>query len=238
METNLGSFSAIGKTEDTNAEAFQIVKLSPFEKDEGEKMLLSVETNIQKMVKSIAKRDMAKLQEIGLDISEEEIGNLPTSITGIMVHYLLEGLEKDCKIKFDKKPKSIKTIVRGTSNIKSRKRFITREQKNTLLERTRMSFYDKKLSLGILSMPEVLQEIQKAYEEKKHYESIGLILSDNKTEYPKYQGVDYTIPDKDKTEEHRAKEEHIISRINEKIVELASAGLIAIPKQERKRNEV
>jgi len=123
-------------------------------------------------------------------------------------------------------------------NIKTRKRFITKEQKNALLDRTRMSFYDKELSAGIITMPEVLEKIKKAYEEKKQYENIGLILPENKTEYPQYQGVDYLTPEKDKTEEEKTKEEQIISQINEKIIELASAGLISLPKQERKKNVI
>jgi lipopolysaccharide biosynthesis regulator YciM len=87
-------------------------------------------------------------------------------------------------------------------------------------------------------MPEVLEKIKKAYEEKKQYENIGLILPDNKTEYPQYQGVDYITAEKDKTKEEKEEEEKIISQINEKIVELASAGLISLPKQERKKNVI
>jgi hypothetical protein len=236
MEINPSSFSFIQKTEELNVEPLRLIKLSAFEKDEGETILLSVETRIKELVSGLAKRNIKSLTSIGLDIEEEDISNLPTSITGVMVHYFVEGIARDYNIQFDKKPKSIKTTIKGLSNIKTRKRFITKEQKNALLDRTRMSFYDKELSAGIITMPEVLEKIKKAYEEKKQYESIGLILPENKTEYPQYQGVDYLTPEKDKTEEEKTKEEQIISQINEKIIELASAGLISLPKQERKKN--
>jgi len=236
MEINPSSFSFIQKTEELNVEPLRLIKLSAFEKDEGETILLSVETRIKELVSGLAKRNIKSLTSIGLDIEEEDISNLPTSITGVMVHYFVEGIARDYNIQFDKKPKSIKTTIKGLSNIKTRKRFITKEQKNALLDRTRMSFYDKELSAGIITMPEVLEKIKKAYEEKKQYENIGLILPENKTEYPQYQGVNYLTPEKDKTEEEKTKEEQIISQINEKIIELASAGLISLPKQERKKN--
>jgi hypothetical protein len=236
MEINPSSFSFIQKTEELNVEPLRLIKLSAFEKDEGETILLSVETRIKELVSGLAKRNIKSLTSIGLDIEEEDISNIPTSITGVMVHYFVEGIARDYNIQFDKKPKSIKTTIKGLSNIKTRKRFITKEQKNALLDRTRMSFYDKELSAGIITMPEVLEKIKKAYEEKKQYENIGLILPENKTEYPQYQGVDYITAEKDKTNEDKEKEEKIISQINEKIVELASAGLISLPKQERKKN--
>jgi len=234
MEINPSSFSFIQKTDELNVEPLRLIKLSALQKDEGETILLSVETRIKALASGLAKRDIRTLTSIGLDIEEEDISNLPTSITGVMVHYFVEGIARDYNIQFDKKPKSIKTTVKGLSNIKTRKRFITKEQKNALLDKTKMSFYDKELSAGIITMPEVLEKIKKAYEEKKQYESIGLILPENKTEYPQYQGVDYLTPEKDKTEEQKTKEEQIISQINEKIIELASAGLISLPKQERK----
>jgi len=238
MEINPSSFSFIQKTEELNVEPLRLIKLSAFEKDEGETILLSVETRIKELVSGLAKRNIKSLTSIGLDIEEEDISNLPTSITGVMVHYFVEGIARDYNIQFDKKPKSIKTTIKGLSNIKTRKRFITKEQKNALLDKTKMSFYDKELSAGIITMPEVLEKIKKAYEEKKQYENIGLILPENKTEYPQYQGVDYLTPEKDKTEEEKTKEEQIISQINEKIIELASAGLISLPKQERKKNVI
>jgi hypothetical protein len=234
MEINPSSFSFIQKTDELNVEPLRLIKLSALQKDEGETILLSVETRIKALASGLAKRDIRTLTSIGLDIEEEDISNLPTSITGVMVHYFVEGIARDYNIQFDKKPKSIKTTVKGLSNIKTRKRFITKEQKNALLDKTKMSFYDKELSAGIITMPEVLEKIKKAYEEKKQYESIGLILPENKTEYPQYQGVDYITAEKDKTEEQKTKEEQIISQINEKIIELASAGLISLPKQERK----
>lgn len=234
MEINPSSYSFITKTKEVDVKNLQILKLSAFEKDDGETILLNVERRIKELVSGLAKRDINALARIGLEIGEDEIKHLPTSITGIMVYYLIEGIAKDYNIEFDKKPKSIKTTIKGISNIKTRKRFITKEQKNELLERTKISYYDKQITSGIRTLPEVLEEIKKAYEEKKHYESIGLIMPENKTEYPQYIGVDYKTPDKDKSPEQIIKEEEIISQINERIIELASTGLITLPKQERK----
>jgi dsDNA-binding SOS-regulon protein len=234
MEINPSSYSFITKTKEVEVKNLQIVKLSAFEKDDGETILLNVERRIKELISGLAKRDINALTRIGLEIEEDEIKHLPTSITGIMVYYLIEGIARDYNIEFDKKPKSIKTTIKGMSNIKTRKRFITKEQKNELLEKTKISHYDKQLTSGVITLPEVLEEIKKAYEEKKHYESIGLIMPENKTDYPQYIGVDYKTPDKDKSPEQIIKEEEIISQINERIIELASSGLITLPKQERR----
>ena len=234
MEINPSSFAFIQKTEELNVEPLQLIKLSAFEKDEGETILLSVETRIKELVSGLAKRNIKSLASIGIEIEENEIKNLPTSITGIMVYYFTQGIARDYNIQFDRKPKSIKTTIKGMSNIKTRKRFISKKQKNVLLDRTKISYYDKQLTSGLITLPEVLEEIKKAYEEKKHYESIGLIMPENKTEYPQYIGVDYKTPDKEKSPEQIIEEEEIISQVNEKIIELASSGLITLPKQERK----
>lgn len=145
---------------------------------------MSVETRIKELVSGLAKRNIKSLASIGKEIEENEIKNLPTSITGIMVYYFIQGIARDYNIQFDRKPKSTKTTIKGMSNIKTRKKFITKEQKNALLDKAKISYCDKQLTSGLITLPEVLEEIKKAYEEKKHYESIGLIMPENKTEYP------------------------------------------------------
>ena len=59
-------------------------------------ILLNTENGITELVKNLKDRD---LSTSGIDdISAEELSHLPTSSTGIVIYYLLEGLKRDFNI--------------------------------------------------------------------------------------------------------------------------------------------
>ena len=78
--------------------------------------------------------------------------------------------------------------LRGLSQlakkVAGKKRLLTREQKNELLERTQMSFYDKKISSGEMTIDSAMYAVKDAYERKQNYEEMGYILPPKKSEYP------------------------------------------------------
>ena len=84
--------------------------------------------------------------------------------------------------------------VRGLSQlakkVAGKKRLLTREQKNELLERTQMSFYDKKISSGEMTIDSAMSAIKDAYEKKQNFEEMGYILPAKKSEYPFWVGED------------------------------------------------
>jgi hypothetical protein len=47
-----------------------------------------------------------------------------------------------------------------------------------------MSFYDKKISSGEMTIDSAMNEIRDAYGKKQGFEEIGYILPSKKTEYP------------------------------------------------------
>jgi len=47
-----------------------------------------------------------------------------------------------------------------------------------------MSFYDKKISMGDMTIDDAMSEIKIAYEQKQSFEEMGYILPPKKTDYP------------------------------------------------------
>jgi len=167
----------------TEADAFSII---PLEGDQKGTILLNVEQNIKSVLEALAKKT-----EIGMgcSIEIEEYEHLPNSITGCLVYYLAKGLKEDFNIEFD--PKPVSTKQRGGDATKRRaegkKRLITKAQKNELLDRTKMSFYESRIAAGEMTIDAAIEQIKAAFQEKQQFESLGLVLPEKKTEAPYYE---------------------------------------------------
>jgi len=160
------------------------LKKLPLDGDKTTTILLNVEEDIKSLIQKLAKR-----VEIGngVDIPEEQLSSLPTSITGVVVHFITRGLESEFGIGFENEPRSLK--VRGIASnydkkVAGKKRLLTRDQKNDLLARTTMSYYEDKIASGEITIENVMLAIKDAFERKKNYEEMGYMLPINKTEYP------------------------------------------------------
>lgn len=194
-------------------------------------ILLNTENGITELVKNLKDRD---LSTSGIDdISAEELSHLPTSSTGIVIYYLLEGLKRDFNIIFDEPPKSIKRRGANKNKLAERTRILTKKTKQDIVDGTTMEFYKNDIDKGVLTLPEVLQKIQKAYELKSYLEDCGLILSPKKTDGVMYKGINYN--EENKTPDEEA--EVIIKKVNKKVGELVKQGIVELPKQERKKND-
>lgn len=238
MEINPTSYSFIKDTQIERIDGIDLLRIikqsNVFEEKREATIILSVEQEIHQLIKGIAGRDIDGIKtKLNIDITEQELIKLPTSITGVILYYLIDGLERDYNIHFENKPKSIKTRFKALSGIKGRKRFYSLEQKNDLWNRTKISFYDDEISNNVLTLPDVLDKIRVAYEEIKNLEKIGLILPEKKNDYPQYIGVDYITKQEEKTQETIMEEEDIIAEINMKIIGLMEDGLVTLPKQTR-----
>jgi hypothetical protein len=154
----------------------------PISADDKSTILLSVEGAIKDLVSSLAKKTPVK----GTDISEDELTHLPNSLTGVLVHYLVKGLKEDFGIAFEEEPTSLK--VRSNNpldkKVAGKKRLLTREQKNELIAKTQLSFYEEKMGKGEMTLDQAMFAIKDAYERKQNFEEMGYILPTKKTEYP------------------------------------------------------
>lgn len=169
--------------ETTNQELTRL----PLDGEKSTTILLNVEENIKSIITKLAKR----VEIDGIDIKKEDLSHLPTSITGVVVHFITKGLENEFGIGFENEPKSLK--VRGGSTnfdkkVAGKKRLLTREQKNELLAKTSMTYYEGKIASGEMSIENVMFAIKDAFERKKNFEEMGYILPEGKTKYPYWEG--------------------------------------------------
>ena len=163
----------------------ELTKL-PLDSEKSTTILLNVEEDIKSIITKLAKR----VEIDGVDIKEEDLSHLPTSITGVVVHFITKGLENEFGIGFENEPKSLK--VRGSSTtfdkkVAGKKRLLTREQKNELLAKTSMTYYEGKIASGEMSIENVMFAIKDAFERKKNFEEMGYILPEGKTKYPYWE---------------------------------------------------
>lgn len=181
--TDPKTYNFAGRVEDVKNTTPEVVKTLPIDNEAKTTILLNVEENIKTLLKKLSDKE-----EIGwvIDADPEEFKHLPNSITGVVIYYVIKGIKEEFGFEFEKEPKSLKRrgLTKDAKKIAGKKRLLTREQKNELLEKTQMSFYDKKISMGDMTIDDAMSEIKIAYEQKQSFEEMGYILPPKKTDYP------------------------------------------------------
>ena len=174
---NLAAAMEAAKEEATDTAKINL----PINTEEKTTILLNVEGSVKELISALAKKNDVKGAE-GIDAS-----HLPNSITGVVIHYVVEGLKKDFDLGFEETPVCLKQRG-GNSNydkkVAGKKRLLTREQKNELLSKTQMSFYEEQIARGDMSIENAMYAIKDAFERKQNFEEMGYILPTKKTEYP------------------------------------------------------
>lgn len=172
----------------TEAAKVEVEPLSviPLDSEVKSSIILSVEQNIKSVLEALAKKTDIGM---GCSIETEQYEDLPNSITGCLVHYLVKGLKEDFNIEFDPKPVSTKQRGGDINRRKAegKKRLLTKAQKNELLDRTKMSFYENQIAAGVITLDAAMEQIKAAFQEKQQYEGLGLVLPERKTEAPYYE---------------------------------------------------
>jgi hypothetical protein len=155
----------------------------PINAEDKTTILLNVEAALKNIINNLAKKQEIK----GTTIDTENFNHLPNSLTGVVIHYVVEGLRSDFGISFAEQPVSLKQ--RGGNStydkkVAGKKRLLTREQKNDLLAKTQMSCYEEQITRGEMSVENAMLAIRDAYEQKQTFEKMGYMLPNKKTEYP------------------------------------------------------
>jgi hypothetical protein len=156
----------------------------PISSEDKTSILLNVEGAVKDLAAALAKKREVK----GVEIDEAITAELPNSLTGVIVHYFCKGIKEDFGIEFAEKPVSLKQRGGGGSGydkkVAGKKRLLTREQKNELLAKTQMSFYEKDINAGTMTVEQAMFALKDAYERKANFEEMGYLLPPKKTEYP------------------------------------------------------
>jgi len=173
----------LSRTHSTNEEEAKVDFTLPINAEDKTSILLNIEEAVKEVVSNLAKKQEIK----GVTIDTERLNCLPNSLTGVVMHYVIEGLKKDFGIVFAEQPISLRQRG-GNSNydkkVAGKKRLLTREEKNDLIVKTQMSFYEEQIARGEMSVENAMFAIKDAYERKQNFEKMGYILPAKKTEYP------------------------------------------------------
>ena len=180
--SKVGFSDFVEQIEEVKSSTTEVVQQLPIDNEVKTTILISVEDNIKKLLSKLASKE-----EIGwgIDTSPEEFQHLPNSITGVIVHYIIKGIKDDFGFEFEKQPKCLTyNISKFDKKVAGKKRLLTREQKNELLAKTQMSYYDDKISSGEMTIESAMYAIKDAYERVQAFKEIGYILPPEKTKYP------------------------------------------------------
>lgn len=154
----------------------------PISSDTKSTILLNVEGAVKDLATALAKK-----QEVsGVELDEAITADLPNSLTGILVYYFCKGVKEDFGIEFAEKPVSLKQRGGGSKfdkKVAGKKRLLTREQKNELLAKTQMSYYEKDIAAGVMTLEQAMFALKDAYERKANFEEMGYMLPPKKTAY-------------------------------------------------------
>ena len=115
------------------------------------------------------------------ELADDDDNHLPSTKTGIVIHYLTEGIARDFGITFNRKPVSLGG-GRGGSGKNAGIKMPSKKQKNEILDKCNLTYYQEDIDSGVISLEDALARIQENYKIKKDWESKGLFLSPNKTE--------------------------------------------------------
>lgn len=144
----------------------------PLGLEKGGKTLIDCETGIKAFVKD----HLAGTKENPVN------NHLPNTETGVWIYYLTQGIERDFGRTWEVTPKSIREkLSKEAKAAASGKRVITKKEKNELIAKRDMGYWLPMVSAGKMTIEEATQEVVKASERILDLESLGIILSDNKT---------------------------------------------------------
>jgi hypothetical protein len=71
--------------------------------------------------------------------------------------------------------------------VSGKKRLLTKEEKNEIIAKMQMTYYETDMMTGKMTIDEVMTSIKTAFEEKKKFEDMGYILPMKKNEAPYWE---------------------------------------------------
>ena len=118
--------------------------------------------------------------------------HLPDSETGVWIHYLTEGIMRDFGRTWVDTPVALQGKKSKEEKGKAKgRRGLTKKEKNELIDRLNILYYQKDIESGVITQEEALEKVGEALQEKKKWEDAGYTITMNKTE-----SVGFYNPDK------------------------------------------
>ena len=142
-------------------------------------IILSIEQSVKDLIENIAKKGEG--DDLGLKQVFDSYPDAPSSLTGVVMHYVIKGIKEDMGIEFNETPKALKERKSPSGGGGTR---FTKDEKNELRAKQKMEYYEAKLENNILTMTEVYALMGEAYEKQKEYEGKGWFLTPEVTKPP------------------------------------------------------
>lgn len=133
----------------------------------GGKILLTCEDGIVDFIKEL-KRD--------------KTNGLPNKMTGVIIHYLTKGIERDFGRTWTETPCSIKEPISGSKNSQYQVRTPSKREKNELIKKSTWDFYEEDVDSGKITREEAMSLMFEAIDKIKELKDAGLVISKKKTE--------------------------------------------------------
>lgn len=115
------------------------------------------------------------------ELAKDKSNGLPNKMTGVIMKYLTEGIERDFCRTWDKTPSSLKKSVTPQATYTPKARPLSKKEKNELIAKCDYSFYEKDVELGKLTREEATALMFEAIDKKKELEEDGFVISKKKT---------------------------------------------------------
>ena len=133
----------------------------------GGRVLFSCEKGVEDLLQALAK---------------DPNNGLPNKMTGILMKYLTEGIERDFGRTWDKTPHALRgTSGNSSGDLTPKMKAPSKAYKNELIEKSHYDYYAKQVEDGEISREEATALMFKAIDEIKEYEEAGFVISKNKT---------------------------------------------------------
>ena len=165
--------ASVGKVVNTLSAISEVILDNiPLGIDKGGKTLIDCEQGIKAFVKD----ELAGTKDNPVD------NHLPNTETGVWIYYRTKGIERDFGRTWEKTPKALREKMSAEQKkAASGKRVITKKEKNELIAKRDMGYWLPMVSAGKMSIEEATQEVVNASQRILELESLGIVLSDNKT---------------------------------------------------------
>lgn len=166
--------------------------------DDKIQMSFKFETGIKELINNIAKRGQTYTRKIdGEEVTrefsyqfDEYPEELPTNDVGVIVYYLLRGVKQDFNASFEGTPYCLEE--RSTTSSRPRTKTLTKDAKNKIIARMNLSYYEKDIEDGVITLDEAFASIKKARDEKQSWVEKGWFLTPEATFAPyKVDSDDY-----------------------------------------------
>lgn len=148
-----------------------------------ESVIFTVEPAVKELIDNIVHRGESYVmkskngdREVEFDQKYDNYPEVPKTIGGVVLHYVLKGIKEDMGIEFDEKPYALRE--RSGTTTRSSSRLLSVKAKNELLEKCSSLYWEDQ----DLDEEEVMEKVMDSMKKVKEWKEKGYYLPKEKNE--------------------------------------------------------